>query len=39
MRMPPFLLHTPQTLDGVLTISNALADSGQEFDWDAGGTD
>ena len=39
MRMPPFSLHTPQTLDEALAISDALADSGQEFDWVAGGTD
>ena len=39
MRMPPFSLHTPSSLDEALSISGGLADSGQEFDWVAGGTD
>ena len=39
MRMPPFSLHTPDSLDEALSISGVLADSGQEFDWVAGGTD
>ena len=39
MRMPPFSLHTPGSLNEALSISDGLADSGQEFDWVAGGTD
>ncbi len=39
MRMPPFTLHTPNSLEEALSISGELADSGQEFDWVAGGTD
>ena len=39
MRMPPFSLHTPRTLDEALAISGALTDSDQKFDWVAGGTD
>ena len=39
MRMPPFTLHTPDSLDEALSIAGGLADSAQEFDWVAGGTD
>ena len=39
MRMPPFTLHTPGSLDEVLSLAGDLQSSGQEFDWVAGGTD
>ena len=39
MRMPPFNLHTPETLEQAITLSSELGDSGEEFDWIAGGTD
>ena len=39
MRMPPFSLHTPGSLDEALSIAGGLAEAGQEFDWVAGGTD
>ena len=39
MRMPPFTLHTPDSLDEALSLVGDLQQSGQEFDWVAGGTD
>ena len=39
MRMPPFTLHTPGSLDEALSLAGDLQSSGQEFDWVAGGTD
>jgi len=39
MRMPPFSLHTPGSLDEALSIAGGLAEAGHEFDWVAGGTD
>ena len=39
MRMPPFTLHTPGSLDEALSLAGDLQQSGQEFDWVAGGTD
>ena len=39
MRMPPFTLHTPGSLDEALSLARDLQSSGQEFDWVAGGTD
>ena len=39
MRMPPFQVHSPESLDEALEISRALSDSEEEFDWIAGGTD
>jgi len=39
MRMPPFTLHTPGSLDEALSLVGDLQQSEQEFDWVAGGTD
>ena len=39
MRMPPFTLHTPGSLDEALSLAGDLQSSGREFDWVAGGTD
>jgi len=39
MRMPPFTLHTPDSLDEALSLVGDLQNSGHEFDWVAGGTD
>ena len=39
MRMPPFQLHTPTSLDEAISISDGLISENQEFDWVAGGTD
>jgi len=39
MRMPPFQLHTPTSLDEAISISDELVSENQEFDWVAGGTD
>ena len=39
MRMPPFRVLTPKSLDEALAISRELSESGEEFDWVAGGTD
>ena len=39
MRMPPFELHTPSSLDEALSLAGDLQQSNQEFDWVAGGTD
>ena len=39
MRMPPFQLHTPTSLDEAISISDELISENQEFDWIAGGTD
>ncbi len=39
MRMPPFELHTPTSLDEAISISHELISENQEFDWVAGGTD
>ena len=39
MRMPPFSLHAPGSLDEALSIAGGLAEAGHEFDWVAGGTD
>ena len=39
MRMPPFQLHTPTSLDEAISISEGLVSENQEFDWVAGGTD
>ena len=39
MRMPPFTLHIPDSLDEALSLARDLQNSGQEFDWVAGGTD
>ena len=39
MRMPPFNLHNPSTLEDALTKASELESSGEEFDWISGGTD
>ena len=39
MRMPPFQLHTPNSLNEAISIAEELASKNQEFDWVAGGTD
>ena len=39
MRMPPFTLHMPDTLEQALSIAGDLQQAGSEFDWVAGGTD
>ena len=39
MRMPPFQLHTPTSLDEAISIAEEMASKNQEFDWVAGGTD
>ena len=39
MRMPPFTLHTPGTLEDAVSLAGELGEAGEEFDWVAGGTD
>ena len=39
MKMPPFELFSPTTLEEALSKASELRDSGEEFDWVAGGTD
>tara|TARA_B100001123_G_scaffold279324_1_gene311141 strand:- start:81 stop:1070 length:990 start_codon:yes stop_codon:yes gene_type:complete len=39
MRMPPFNLHMPTTVNEAIEISNQLRESGKDCDWVAGGTD
>ena len=39
MRMPPFQLHAPTSLEEAISIAAKLASEKQEFDWIAGGTD
>ena len=39
MRMPPFELHLPESLDSAMTIAGELADEDCDFDWIAVGTD
>ena len=39
MRMPPFQLHTPNSLNEAISIAEELASKNQKFDWVAGGTD
>ena len=39
MLMPPFELHRPSTVEQACEIAAKLLESGQEFDWIAGGTD
>ena len=36
--MPPFQLHTPNSLEEAILIAGELASNEQEFDWVAGGT-
>ena len=39
MKMPPFRVLSPKSLDEALQMSRELSDSGEAFDWIAGGTD
>jgi len=39
MRAPPFTLHSPGSIDEVLSIVESLNEQGKSFDWIAGGTD
>ena len=39
MRMPPFQLHTPTSLEEAISMAAKLASEKQDFDWIAGGTD
>ena len=39
MRMPPFTLHTPETLEDAVSLASELGEAGDDFDWVAGGTD
>ena len=39
MKMPPFKLHTPTSLDEALEIAKNMQSNGEDFDWVAGGTD
>ena len=39
MKMPPFKVLSPKSLDEALLMSKELSDSGEDFDWIAGGTD
>ena len=39
MLMPPFELHHPTSIDEAMATAKQLVDSGQSFDWVAGGTD
>ena len=39
MKMPPFHLHSPKSLDEAFSIASELSSSNREFDWVAGGTD
>ena len=39
MKMPPFKLHTPNSLDKALEIARNIQSNEEDFDWIAGGTD
>ena len=39
MKMPPFKVLSPKSLDEALEMSKELSESGEDFDWIAGGTD
>ena len=39
MLMPPFELHKPKSVEEACNLAAELLESGQEFDWIAGGTD
>ena len=39
MKMPPFKVLSPKSLDEALDMSKELSESGEDFDWIAGGTD
>jgi len=39
MKMPPFRVLSPKSLDEAIQMSQDLTESGEEFDWIAGGTD
>jgi len=39
MKMPPFKLHRPSTVDEAVSVAAEIQSSGSDFDWLAGGTD
>ena len=39
MKMPPFRVLTPKSLDEAIEMAKELSESGEEFDWISGGTD
>jgi len=39
MRMPPFTVHSPRTLDEALAMAQSFSEAKEDFDWIAGGTD
>jgi 4-hydroxybenzoyl-CoA reductase subunit beta len=39
MKMPPFKLHLPTSLDEALVLAKSIQADGEDFDWVAGGTD
>ncbi|MBL11715.1 MAG: hypothetical protein CMB46_02760 [Euryarchaeota archaeon] len=39
MKMPPFQLHSPGSIEEAFEIASNLGEAGREFDWVAGGTD
>ena len=39
MKMPPFKLHMPTSIDEAIEIAKQMHSKEEEFDWVAGGTD
>ena len=39
MRMPPFVVHSPKTLEEALSLAKSFSEAKEDFDWVAGGTD
>ena len=39
MLMPPFELHHPKSIEEACELASSFMDSGESFDWVAGGTD
>ena len=39
MKMPPFKLHVPNSVDEAIEIARDLEVKGEDFDWISGGTD
>ena len=39
MKMPPFRLHIPTSIDEAIEIAKHMHSNEEEFDWVAGGTD
>jgi len=37
--MPPFMVHSPDTLAEALALAESFTESEEDFDWVAGGTD